>query len=304
MTEKGHNTALRIIEVLKILLEGGADKNTIIEKIKACSSVPNAVTHEAYLKYFNTFEELGLHIEKTESGFKLKNALISIDLTPEEQQICEKLIFAVHKLNSRKKERAVKQVFSRLSKYINKDLDVLLEQAENIKRSEAVDENIINTIKQIMEDEAEAVIKYRKSTGKEETLQCSIKKIIETKGHYYAVCTSPSMHRSRRICAESIIYAEYSPNKASDAEPDCSVVFEVYGRLSKSYKIKEWETLDSFGEGFMRIRNTSEDFEILFNRLLKYGENCKIIRPFSAAYDFLALTDDVLHNLEGSACRK
>lgn len=302
MTEKGHNTALRIMEVLKILLDSGADKKTLIEKIKSSGSIPGAATYEAYSKYFNTFEELGLNIEKTENGFKLKNALIGIDLTPEEQKLCEKLIAAIPKLNSRKKERAAKQFFSRLSKYINTDLDVLLKQAENIERSKAVDENIINTIKQIMEDEAEAVIKYRKSTGKEETLQCSIKKIIEIKGHYYAVCTSPSMPRSRRICSEAVIYAEYSPNKASDKEPDCSVVFEVYGRLSKSYKIKEWETLDSFGEGFMRIRNTSEDFETLFNRLLKYGENCKIIRPFSAAYEFLALTDDVLHNLEGSVC--
>ena len=37
---------------------------------------------------------------------------------------------------------------------------------------------------------------------------------------------------------------------------------------------------------------------LLLKRLLKYGENCKIIQPKSLRDEFFAMTDDILKNLE------
>ncbi len=303
-SEKSHDTGLRIMEVLKILLEEDVDKHTIIEKLKSNNDISNAYTNEAYLKYFNTFELLGLNIEKTSEGYSLKNALHHIELTVQEEKILIKLIKSINKLNNKKQEETIKKLISRLDKYVNLDLKDELKKAENEPISESLKINIINTLKQSMEDKSEVTITYKKRNGTKETLDAAIKKILEEKGHYYVMCFNPSMLRNKRISINSIMSVKRSPKQAQDLKSKSSVIFEVYGRLSKSYKIKSWETLNDFGDGYLRITNTKEDFDILLHRLLKYGENCKIIQPSNVINEFLSLTDDILNNLEENICQK
>lgn len=303
-SEKSHDTGLRIIEVLKILLESDCNKQTIIEKLKSNGEISNAYTNEAYLKYFNTFEVLGLNIEKKNNEYCLKNALIGVDLTLNEEKLLIKLIKSISKLNNKNKEEILKKFISRLGKYVNLNLKDELKQIENKSYSDTLKVNMVNTLKQLLEDKSEVTITYKKRNGKEETIDAAIKKIMEEKGNYYVMCYNPSMLRNKRICVSSVMSVKRRPRLASDVESKSSVIYEVYGRLSKSYKIKSWETLNDFGEGYLRITNTKEDFDTLLHRLLKYGENCKIVQPANVINEFLSLTDDILNNLEENICPK
>ncbi|MCD7779182.1 MAG: hypothetical protein LUH05_00730, partial [Candidatus Gastranaerophilales bacterium] len=62
--DKNHDTGLRILETLKILLEEDVTRNELIEKLKNNKQVGGVYTQEAFLKYFNTFEHLGLKLKK------------------------------------------------------------------------------------------------------------------------------------------------------------------------------------------------------------------------------------------------
>lgn len=303
-SEKSHDTGLRIIEVLKILLMEDINKPAIIEKLKHHNEVSNALTLEAYLKYFNTFDVLGLNIEKENGVYCLKNALINIDLTQQEEKILVKLMEAIPKLNNKHEEEILKKLIFRLDKYVNTDLKKEFHKIENTPHSDNMCFNIVNTLKQALEDDVQVKITYKKRNGITEELCASIKRIIEEKGQFYVMCFNSSMLRSRRICINSIDSVQRIPRQAAKNEYNGTVVYEVYGRLAKSYKIKAWETLNDFGTGFMRINNTKEDYETLIHRLFKYGENCKIIQPANVIEDFLSLTDDVLHNLEEEKCQE
>ena len=77
-----------------------------------------------------------------------------------------------------------------------------------------------------------------------------------------------------------------------------SIVFEVYGRLAALYKLKPSEKVLDFSNNHLTISNTEEDKDALLLRLLKYGENCKIIRPKAVQEEFIKLTNEILKKLE------
>ena len=106
------------------------------------------------------------------------------------------------------------------------------------------------------------------------------------------------MGRNRKISISAIKEMKQSPKKASGVSMLNSVVFEVYGRLASLYKLKPSEKVINFSNNHLTISNTEEDKDVLIRRLIKYGENCKIIRPQSVQKEFLELTNNILKNLE------
>lgn len=297
-SDKSHDTGLRIIEILKILLNSDADKQTIMEYLKENVGIENVYTNEAYLKYFNTLDILGLNIEKNDGIYCLKQALFSIELNENEEKILKQLIKTIPHLNNKKQEETIKKFILRLDKYVNIDLRSEVKRLENEPYSDTLKMNIVNTLKQLLDEESEVNISYKNRKGEEFNIDAAIKKIVENKGHYYVLCYNSTMLRCKRICTDYITSVKRSPKSAPSMESNGSVVYEVYGRLAKSYKLKSWETLSDFDSGFMRITNTKEDIDTLLHRLFKYGENCKILQPKSVVDEFLSLTNDVLNNLE------
>ena len=301
-SEKNHETGLRILEILKILLEEDASKQNIMDKLKV-NDVSSVYTNEAYLKYFNTLEALGLNIEKNYNCFCLKNALFYVDLTPSEEKILIKLIQSISKLNNKNIEETAENLILKIDKYVKLDLRKELKFLQNKIYDNSSEIIILNTLKQIMEDGSKVGITYKKC-NKELTIDVIIKKIIEEKGHYYVICYNSGMLRSRRININSIISLKRSPKQAAKFEQDSTVIYEVYGRLAKSYKLKLWESIEAYEEGYTRVINKKEDLDTLMHRLLKYGENCKIIKPANIVQEFKSLTDDILKNLEENVCQQ
>ena len=74
-SEKNHDTGLRVLEVLKILLENEVAKKDLIVQIKTNNLVENVYTYEAFLKYFNTLEFAGFNVCRDKNKYKLINAL-------------------------------------------------------------------------------------------------------------------------------------------------------------------------------------------------------------------------------------
>ena len=106
--------------------------------------------------------------------------------------------------------------------------------------------------------------------------------------------------RNKKININSIKSLNQLPQKISGVCYLNSIVFEVYGRLASLYRLKPSEKVIDFSNNHLTISNTEEDKDSLLLRLLKYGENCKIIRPKSLQKEFINLTNDILKNLEAS----
>ncbi len=301
--EKNHDTGLRILEVLKILLEKNLSKIELIEKLKENDSVENVYSQEAFLKYFNTFELSGLKLNRFQGKYSLNNALLKTNLSKKEQEMLILLINSITKLNNKSEEEIMKNFFLKIDKYVDIDLNNELNNIANKETSiqnSNIRNNIIATLKNLIYEEQRVNITYKKKDNTEETDTFELKEIIEKDNCIYIVCYSPLLGRNRKININSIKSLNQLPQKISGVCYLNSIVFEVYGRLASLYRLKPSEKVIDFSNNHLTISNTEEDKDSLLLRLLKYGENCKIIRPKSLQEEFINLTNDILKNLEAS----
>ncbi len=299
--EKNFDTGLRILEILKILLEHDLSKNELIKKLKNNQNIGSVYTYEAFIKYFNTLEKTGLKLSKSKRIYKLSNALLKVDLTKKEKAALFELLKNFRKLNNKNSESIFENAVHKISKYIDEDINCKFE--EIIKLGEElntanIQNNLIAALKNLLADNQLITVTYKKATGIQETITAELKEITQKGSNYFAVFYNNEIGRNKKINIDSIISLKQSPRKVSGNKNTNTVVFEVYGRLASSYKLKPSEKMLDFNINRQTISNAEEDRDALLLRLLKYGENCKIIKPQSFKEEFISLTDQIIKNLE------
>lgn len=297
--EKNFDTGLRILEVLKILLNNDVSKNELIEQMNQNPLFENIYTFEAFIKYFNTLALFGLKIEKNKNIYKLINAFDKISLTNKELKVVVELINYIKKLHSKTAEKQIKDILYKSSKYMDENSRNSIISALNFSLGSIKSNNLINSLESILYDNRVILITYIKNNKTQETIKVILKEIIEKKDDIILVCYDKKNARNKRINAASIISVVQTPNLAThETFSNDSVIFQIYGRLAEVYKLKQDETIVDFTPEYKTILNKGEDRDIIIKRLLKYGENCRIIHPKSIKEEFLALTDELLQNLE------
>lgn len=300
--EKFFDTGFRILEVLKHLSNENLSKNDLINKLSILDK-NNIYSFEAFIKYFNTLSLLGLDIEKDKNIYSLKKALFSVNLTKEEKKLFIEILQNIGILNNFIEEEAVRELSYKLIKYISSDefdnafLNDLFDEAKR-KSSLSVNANLINSFKTIIKDKQQIKLIYLSKNNIEKSLIAELKEIKEKNEKIYIKCYVPSMGRNKNISVDSIISIVNLPKRVSDNSIKNSVTFELYGRLASLYKLKASEKVISFKKDCLTISNTEEDKDILLRRLLKYGENCKIVSPQDVKEDFLALVNGMISNFE------
>lgn len=301
-SEKSFDTGLRVLEVLKILLRESVSKNELIEKLKGNSKIETVYTHEAFIKYFNTLEILGLKITKSKNKYSLNNALFEISLTKEEREMLFELISESRVLHNKNEKEKFKDVIFRLNKYINPHikeevLSGLFTEKEQIKGDDIRD-NLLTTLNNFFSDKQLVKIKFQRTKNQTDEVIVEIKEIFENKNNIYLKCYSPGLGRNKKISIDSIISVSQLPRMIQGGTCLNSVIFELYGRLASAYKLKPSEKVINFSNNHITVSNCEEDKDALLCRLLKYGENCKIINPKHLRDEFIEMTNEILKNLE------
>lgn len=303
-SEKNFDAGLRVLEVLKVMLNENLKKIELIEKLKNNSVVECVYTQEAFVKYFNTLEALGFELERVKNNYILANALFKIDLSKEEKELLEKLILESKSLYNKNIELNVKTAVNKINKYIspkftNEQLSNLFDNESKFD-SDVVNNNLLLSIKNMIADNLLVKIKFKKNKNLIEETIVELKEIVEKNNKRFVLCYLPDLARNIKINIDSIIELNQLPKKSKGTTCLNSVVFELYGRLVSSYKLKPSEKVINFSNNCITVSNTAEDKDTLLRRLLKYGENCKIITPKSMQNELLDLTNEMLKNLEGN----
>ncbi len=299
--DKSNNTGLRILEVLKILRENEVTKHELIDKLKNISNIENVYTQEAFIKYFNTLEAIGIHVEKEGRVYKISNSFENINLSSEEQSIVLKLLKYANKLYNIKEEQAIYNVFKKAQKNININTKQIIDniiKENNAFYNENIKNNIINTIINYINDEQLVSITLKKNNSPNETVIVEIKNVTEKNNKIYITCYNSSWAKNRKICIDSVIEMKQLSKKSPNVYIKNSTVFEIYGRLIKSYRIRPNEKVLELNGEKLTISNEGEDFDSILLRLLKYGENCKVIKPLFLQKQLIDLTENMLKNLE------
>lgn len=297
--DKNFDTGLRILEVLKILQNKDVSKNDIINELKNNNLFESVYTPEAFIKYFNTFELIGLVIEKEKNVYKLKNSLLKVSLSKNEIDVLVDLVRYIKKLHNKKIETAIKNLIYKFIKYTDTNTqEIVLKTLQEIDCNMNGNNNTIGFLEKLLYDNQLVTITYYKNKFVQDNITITIKEIIEKNNDIIIVCYDSSKLRNKKIYLSSIISIKQSPQKSSNSQYLNSVVFRLYGRLASLYKLKTSETVLDFSKDYITVSNTEEDKDILLRRLLKYGESCKIIKPQSIQKEFISLTNDILKNLQ------
>ncbi|MBE7705020.1 MAG: WYL domain-containing protein [Cyanobacteria bacterium SIG29] len=302
-SDKNFDTGLRILEVLKALLNENLKKIELIEKLKVDGKIDNVSTLEAFIKYFNTLEIMGFELEKVKNIYALKNALYQVDVTNEEKNLLSKIIEDNAIFRKKSTQKHLKSAISKMNKYFNSpfsllEIDELFKKEVKVEYDE-VKEKLIHTISNFIEAQLLVKIIYKKNNGQNEKLTVELKELLEKNERIFVLCYCPSTARNKKIAIDKIVSLSQLPRKSQGTSCLNSVIFELYGRLANSYKLKPSEKVIDFGTNKITVSNSEEDREILLHRLLKYGDNCKLISPKEMKKELLDLTKAMLKNLEG-----
>ena len=93
---------------------------------------------------------------------------------------------------------------------------------------------------------------------------------------------------------EKITLVKQQPLKNKNRMFTNSVVYEIYGRLKENYKLKDGERYLYEDEKRKVIKVENEDYELLAKRLIRYKNNCKVLKPENFQKYFKDFTNKIL----------
>jgi len=290
---KINDTGIRVLELLKYMINNDVNINEDNSK-----NIPQFtdIMPETYLKYISTIEKTGLSVIKKDKKYKLCTFPQKTELGEEDLHILQ-VIFDNIKFTCSDKET---ETFINFAEKIKNSLDDKEKQSfEKILNNFQEKNYFISDIQKKIEHYENYLDcgQKLKITYKNDSFICEPKKIDLSNGKIYMTVYNIKTMEFKKILTDLITKIEILPARASQVTMKQAAVFEVYNRLIENYRLRDNERIESYNEKVKTIVATDYNKEELLKRLLKYGENCKIIRPKFLQQEFLAMLNDIRENI-------
>lgn len=290
---KINDTGIRVLELLKYMINNDVNINEDNSK-----NIPQFtdIMPETYLKYISTIEKTGLSVIKKDKKYKLCTFPQKTELGEEDLHILQ-VIFDNIKFTCSDKET---ETFINFAEKIKNSLDDKEKQSfEKILNNFQEKNYFISDIQKKIEHYENYLDcgQKLKITYKNNSFICEPKKIDLSNGKIYMTVYNIKTMEFKKILTDLITKIEILPARASQVTMKQAAVFEVYNRLIENYRLRDNERIESYNEKVKTIVATDYNKEELLKRLLKYGENCKIIRPKFLQQEFLAMLNDIRENI-------
>lgn len=302
---KRNDTGVRVLEVLKLLIKGPVSAEELMNSLASKSDIENIYAKETLLKYFNTLEMVGLFVEKRRSDGKyfLKNLPIETSFEESELKILCLIEGYVSKLAQDKVEQPFYSLLANLERSFSKTTmrhynSIKSNKTTKIDADSLYNFSLIRLLEKYCVDAQKLKIGYLNYENKcTDIFSVEPKCIIYEFDRVYLSVYNPKLLRNQKLLLENIVHVEQLPQKNTTNQFHNSIVFELNGRLAKSYKLKYGEKVINTLKNSIVISNDVEDKNILFKRLIRYGDKCKILQPKSAKNEFVCFIDKIIQNL-------
>ena len=288
------DTGLKVLEILKLISEKE------VSYLEAAKEIVE-LTPETFLRYINTIKYAGFNVSKSaKSGkYKLERKPFAVDLTDSELETFGFLEDYVESLNSHHTKKEFDEFSEELFQYLTEDCKTKYKKQRagrrcDIKYSYKHLEAEINIFESFCRDK----LKLEIVDKDEKTYVVEPKEIIYDKNCVYLSCYIPKEAGNKRILIEDIVSYKQLPTKSGGSNFLNTAVFECSGRLAKNYKLKPSEKIINSSSDCVIISNANDDRDILMKRILKYGENAKILQPKSFREEMVKILDEMIENCE------
>ncbi len=274
------------LEILNLLM------NNFISKEEICSYLN--IKLPTFYKCLKTIKNAGFEVEKKGIKYSSSKFSKSINFTSLETSIFSYLLFLSYSMLPDKKN---KYFYNAIMKILH------ISTKENYEETILKFESHKKTANDnIFKEKVELLQKYKDNKYVLKIVLHSGKKYILTpldfhwqngKAYFYFINQTK---RKKMILIDKI--EKIIPEDKIEYIPEAKeTIFELYGRLAKIYVLKENERIiDSFPDKLV-IANGSSDKEVLFRRLLRYDELCKVLFPKEDVKTFKEIIEKSLDNI-------
>lgn len=301
---KKNDTGLRVLEILKALISSPHSGNQLIKIIECNDGVENIYAKETLLKYFNTLDLWGIKVarEKKTGKYYLETLPVEVELTEKEIRTFCYIEYFVTRLGQNAFEEKFYKVFSEIQRSFSKESLQLYKKIKQEKLNFDAENfyncSIIADCEKYCLEAQKLKISYMSRTKRETEIFYVEPREVSYEGNVvYFLVYNPKTLQNQKLIIDNILKIEQMPQRTINSSLLNNVVFELKAPLSKSYRLKDGEKIINYGDTSITVVNTSEDKNILINRLLRYGQNCKIIQPQSLKDEICNLVNIISANL-------
>lgn len=254
------------------------------------------INKETLAKYFKTIRQSGCILRKRQGRFSIESVPFTLDLSDTDAQylaVFVNLGIGLYGENVQGDlKSAIKKIFSLTNKNAVEKYILSLSKTKNI-----------TPLPFIFKDKISKLLKYGYDNSKIKILYNDEKLVISHISFKY-IDNSVYVHAFNEVSKnyelilldsikEIIPTPEISPNSVFAPY----TVFELRGRLAKTYTLYEGERVIKVRDDSIVVSNNFEDKNRLFRRLVRYGTLCKIISTKDDILNFKLMLAKMKENL-------
>ena len=277
---KKNLSSMQVLKTLQVLLQGNFTMQELIEKLN--KNEPEPIFNNSVIsKYINTCRYCGIDIPKIHNKYFVASMPFGLELTNEDIDLIENLQNIVKTEMSDKNNKVFDEFVEKINRYSNKKIA-------------RVEKDCSPATVELFENAVRDRRKIKLMFKNRQEMVCIPLKMVENKGKtFFNVFFK---NRERMIASERISGIQALSDKFVGSFNDTAVIFELSGELATRYTIRENEQLIANDGDTITISNRGENKEILFARLLRYDDKCKIITPKSYREEMAHIIDSALQN--------
>ncbi len=301
---KVNDTAVRVLEVLKLMICGSYTKDELLDMILEKGNVEPVHRNETINKYFNTFKLLGAEISKISDKFTITSAPLKLDLSDDEIEMLT-FFFSYSKNMCRDNEwECIENLAKNILKFTNNNVkEKMFQMSETVKEKYKkaltlrIDKALANNYEQICKDKLRIRIAYNNDTiGLLQQFTIEPKETLVTERGLILKAYNPSLGELQDFYIENIISCKQLEDKSKSVNMVRYVTFKLFGRLAMTYELKQGERIIETGLDYKVVTCSIEDKYEILRRLLRYGNSCRILYPLTIREDMT----DVLRRIKSN----
>lgn len=237
-------------------------------------------------KYINTCRYCGIDIKKINNKYTVLNLPIGLNFSGNELSLFQELKNCCERVK-------IDQLSDSMQKFLNK-INRRAERPISPVATSAIHDQNIKTFEKSCIQKQKVKLVFTDGTSK------ICEPVDITIGRDKIILTIFDGQASHELSPDDIEVVKMLPQKSKSMYMPTTVLYELKGKLGKKYQIRDHEhILKMSRNGDIVITNRFEDKTKLLHRLMRYGDNCKLISPKSYVEDMKKMIEETIKNYEG-----
>lgn len=299
---------IKIFQFLRLLYDDEAYYSRVVEIFKdevSSKNEPNSNNIQVVInKYVNALKIFGIKIVKEKNKYKLLSSLYSMELTSDDIKSISILLSSTENFPDKKLGGNVKDFINKIElRMNNEDKNTLNSLVKNSNYDFSfyytdLREQINQCIDLAEHNRIVNLVYINKK--KEKQIKCRVKEVIFESKTVYLLVHDTLARENIQIALPNILSIDDTlANTMDTKEYNTTVVFNLKGRLAKTYQLKPGEDSEPLANGDLKVTtHEGEPLEMLLSRLMRYSTSCEVTYPKFIKDKMIALINDTLSNYE------